>query len=520
MTKLRSAILSLWLLNHIVLGSCAIDDSPTSRQLDDENSASSRRMSSLGSKMTTPMDPLIRRLNYPENQPHICLAFLSCCGRTDLLNATIAGAIRHMEEDEPYFLRFEIAWVDNGSGKEATSSISNSYQIENALILPSNSGLAYGMNLLINNLCKAPYILLLEEDWLYLDEVVAKQTEERKRSVATSIALLESMEKNEISAFDGRRVSGVFLREETYTSFLQWPHENLWETAHSINIEHELKRMGAEEPSCDKGSSAESNMVADIDYRIYCSDPSLQKSHIWGSYTNGAGLYKRSSLKHIGRMYGEPGDAFHDRYTEGNYAYRAGLKFCHASIRLTKDVSCDSISNVDCTGAFHHIGGGRGTRPMTAHGSVCEDFGWNFYRTPMYSRYHKFVEASTGTAVQMCSREELKQLQDRKFRDKDSESYRRQVKESNAEVFQREQKQRDNMRREARLVLQYVDAGRSDALRTQVSWMAGKSEESIRIMATRMIKLADSPHPLTGFWDSHGRIVSNQDTEQHERTKR
>lgn len=117
-------------------------------------------------------------------------------------------------------------------------------------------------------------------------------------------------------------------------------------------------------------------------------------------------------------MYGEPGDAFHDRYTEGNYAYRAGMKFCHASIRLTKDVTCTSISNVDCTGAFHHIGGGRGTRPMTAQGSVCEDFGWNFYRTPMYNRYHKFVEASTGKPVKKCSREELKELQDRNFRDK------------------------------------------------------------------------------------------------------
>ena len=156
--------------------------------------------------MTTPTDPLIRRSVYPETKPHVCLAFLSCCGRTDLLNLTIAGAIRHMEQDEPDFLRYEIAWVDNGSGEVATSVISNSYQIENALVLPSNSGLAYGMNLLIRNLCSAPYVLLLEEDWLYLDEVVAKQTEERKRSIATSISLVETMEKKGILAFDGREV--------------------------------------------------------------------------------------------------------------------------------------------------------------------------------------------------------------------------------------------------------------------------------------------------------------------------
>lgn len=81
------------------------------------------------------------------------------------------------------------------------------------------------------------------------------------------------------------------------------------------------------------------------------------------------------------RMYGEPGDAFHDRYTEGNFAYRAGLQYCHCAIRLTKDKSCSSIAEPDCAGAFHHIGGGRGTRPMNARGSACEDFGWNFFGT-------------------------------------------------------------------------------------------------------------------------------------------
>jgi hypothetical protein len=80
-------------------------------------------------------------------------------------------------------------------------------------------------------------------------------------------------------------------------------------------------------------------------------------------------------------MYGEPGDAFHDRYTEGNFAYRAGLRYCHSAVRLTKDESCGSIFESDCTGAFHHIGGGRGTRPMNARGSACEDFGWNFLGT-------------------------------------------------------------------------------------------------------------------------------------------
>ena len=48
--------------------------------------------------------------------------------------------------------------------------------------------------------------------------------------------------------------------------------------------------------------------------------------YLWGSYTNGAGLYSRSALKEVGRMFGEPGDGFHDAYVEANYAYRAALK--------------------------------------------------------------------------------------------------------------------------------------------------------------------------------------------------
>lgn len=138
---------------------------------DDKKSELSRQMTSLGSRSTSPSKPIISRSSFPAKNPHVCLAFLSCCGRTDLLNHTLAGTIRHMEEDEPSFLNYEIAWVDNGSGEEKTASIVNSFQIDHALILPKNSGLAYGMNLLINNLCTAPYILLLEEDWLYLDEV-------------------------------------------------------------------------------------------------------------------------------------------------------------------------------------------------------------------------------------------------------------------------------------------------------------------------------------------------------------
>jgi hypothetical protein len=385
--------------------------------LDNERSHRSRNMASLGSQMTQPVEPIIRRNSYPETKPNICLAFLSCCDRTDLLNHTLAGTIRHLEEDEPDFLTYEIAWVDNGSDPRKTADIANSYQIEHALRLPQNMGLAYGMNLLINNLCTAPYILLLEEDWLYLDDLVALQTPHRKRAIATSMALIENLQTNNLTAFDGRTVMGVFLRHETYDRFLPFPHADVWERRENVNLQKELitPLESKREEQCDEDDST-TTVIADIDYRIYCADSAMQRDFVWGSYTNGAGLYKREHLKKIGRMYGEPGDAFHDRFTEGNYAYRAGLTNCHAALRLTDDTTCTSIWNAECTGAFHHIGGGRGTRPMNAKGTKCADPAWNFFGTPLYAKWHKY-QAQIKEPTEPCSREELKELRDVKFRD-------------------------------------------------------------------------------------------------------
>jgi hypothetical protein len=322
-----------------------------------------------------------------------------------------------MEEDEPSFLRYEIAWVDNGSDPEKTAQIADSHQIEHALTLPENMGLAYGMNLLISNLCTAPYILLLEEDWLYLDELIAPQTPERKRAIATSVALIENLARNNLTAYDGRNVMGVFLRHESYETFLTFPHADVWETREQVDIPKELPSSKQPTEQCKDDASSEYSLIADVDYRIFCGDTGIQRETIWGSYTNGAGLYKRADLMAIGRMYGEPGDAFHDRYVEGNYAYRAALQNCHAALRLIDDRDCTKIHHPNCAGAFHHIGGGRGTRPMTAEGTTCDDTAWNFFGTPMYEKFHKSVELTTGKAVELCSKEQLQELRARKFRD-------------------------------------------------------------------------------------------------------
>ena len=208
-------------------------------------------------------------------------------------------------------------------------------------------------------------------------------------------------------------------------------------------------------------------------------------------------------------MYGEPNDPFHNRYTESNFAYRAGLKKCHSALRLTDDVTCDDIYDKSCAAAFHHIGGGRGTVPMNAKGSTCEDSTWNFLGTPMYHKYRRYHELITGTPVKVCSREELKELQDAKFHDTGSEEYRKRVMESNRKIFEQEQKQREDMRKQGNAVLKVLDTGRVQVLESMVPWLAGKSQEEIRFLADKLIRLADSPHPLSGFWNSHGRIVED-----------
>jgi GT2 family glycosyltransferase len=440
-------------------------------------------MAAHGARMTLPEKPQMERASYPETDPQVCLAFLSCCGRTDLLNHTLAAAIRHMEEDEVN-LRYEIAWVDNGSGQERTSAIEGSYQIEHALVLPQNAGLAYGMNLLMFNVCRAPYILLLEEDWLYLDHLVATQTRNRKRAISTAIALLEQVT---LTSFDERQVMGVFLRPETYGSFLQPPFAHEWARA-TVKLDSSIAECSAN----DDDTCPDPSTLTVVDYQIYCADTSFASRYIWGSYTNGAGLYSRAALRDIGRMYGEPGDVFHDRYVEVNYAYRAGLHYCHAAIQLGE---CRDIANPQCTAAFYHIGGGRGTRPRTTEGSKCIDSSWTFYGTPFYEEYL----AKRGAPI--CNKEDLEEMRHLRAKDADSAEYREEVRQQNLKVFEMEEEKRNQMREQAHI----LRSTEKELLRKTVDWLADNTDEEITAIADKMEAFANSAHPLNGFWDSHGR---------------
>jgi hypothetical protein len=88
----------------------------------------------------------------------------------------------------------------------------------------------------------------------------------------------------------------------------------------------------------------------------------------------------------------------------------------------------------------------------------------------------------------------------------DAKEYRMAVKEESDRIFQQEKAERARLKMQADLVESLLDKDPSK-LRTQVHWIADKSNEEIREMAQRLRDLADSPHPLAGFFDSHGRPV-------------
>ena len=142
---------------------------------------------------------------------------------------------------------------------------------------------------------------------------------------------------------------------------------------------------------------------------------------------------------------------------------------------------------------------------MNAKGTTCESVAWNFYGTPLYEKYFKMSE-QIGNPLPRCSGKELQELRELKFRDLDAQDYREEVKRTNALVFERERREREKMKQQADEILKYL-ASDPEGLRKTVKWMENMSDEEIIQTAHRMKRLADSPHPLEGFHDMHGRIL-------------
>jgi len=430
-----------------------------------------------------------KREQFPEETPLVCLAFLSCCGRTNLLNHTLSGIIRHMEEDEPSGLRYEIAWVDNGSGEHLTNDIVGTYEIEHALPLPKNMGLAFGMNALISNLCTAPYILLLEEDWLYLDEVVAKQTQERKSAIARSLALLMTHP----TALSGtKKIIGVQLRDTPNTIDGTWKKVDL-----QLPVDSHV----------DEDGDAPRET---IEYGVSCMQ--LEKEgNVWGSFTNGASLYSRRALIGVGRMFGEPSDYFHDSYVESNYAFRVGIKqYCTAAISMEEKCTRNLLKPGDCnpsirTSAFQHIGGGRGTRPRKRNEQkYCGDESWMFYGTEYYEQYKELLDAAKTTEPGTQCSATLPSIEEQLEYNKEFMEINAQL---NAKHAEKEEEMRKGILKEVAIMRKY----KLSELRSFIPTFKDYTDEQISNHIDKLEKSALSPHQLPGYWDKLGNMIKHKE---------
>lgn len=393
---------------------------------------------------------LYSRSHYPETNPLVCLAFVSH-KRIDLLTRSINAAIKHMEKDEPSYMTYEIAWFDNGSGDDAQTFHNENNIIEHVLLSDVNKGLPHAINMLTRKLCTAPYILYLEEDWEFggdssyfpggrnygfateykpspgAPSYVLPVTKKRNHIISTSISLLKLDEISINGLNDKKHLLGIFLRsDETLEAKIKFPYKSNWNKIKSLQTSF-------------KDSNNESFIIDNIEYRTYCMDS--KSSIIWGAYSNGATIYNRQNLINIGPMYGDPKDivgdindrihwdshmkilnsSFPSHQAEANYAFRAGLKYCSASLKLDSNNKCkdSNINNIQiqygkessiCTSAFIHIGVDRGyglEKKSAAKLNDDNDKIWMLLGTPFYD----LVIAFNQVSIQLGRDEVMKWLQ-------------------------------------------------------------------------------------------------------------
>lgn len=100
-----------------------------------------------------------------------------------------------------------------------------------------------------------------------------------------------------------------------------------------------------------------------------------------------------------------------------------------------------------------------------------------------------------------CSKEDLEALRQLKAREADAADYRKQVQEQNQRISEMEKAKREQMRQGA----QVIRTANNDILRQQVNYLTSLTDEEIAAYADKLERLADSPHPVQGLYDSHGR---------------
>lgn len=355
-----------------------------------------------------PAGLIYERRVFPEDAPLVCATFISH-HRFDLLERTMAAAMRHFDEDEPSWLTYEIAWFDNGSG-EAAAAFAARAQVERARLSEHNLGLPAAINWLYRTGCRAPYLLTLEEDWEYGGDSAAGpdwapspgapavrllETSARRTAVAAAAALLaaEAADPRGLAEVGEHRrpILGVTLRAETLDMVIREPRRSAWRALTLL--------------APPAAGAAAAYWVKSVEFRTYCLD--WNSGQLFAAYTNGAALYNRSRLLSLGPMYGDSGGvpnadgsrifldatvslgghAFPSHFGETNFALRAGMQFCSSTLRL--EPGCEGTPNNvggTCSAAFVHTGHGRGyglEKVKAARTPEESDSVWALVGTPM-----------------------------------------------------------------------------------------------------------------------------------------
>lgn len=353
---------------------------------------------------------IYERRVFPQTAPLVCATYISH-HRFDLLERAMRANFRHFDEDEPAWLTYEVAWFDNGSGEPARE-FAKRVQVEHVQLSEHNLGLPAAINALVRRLCTAPYLMTLEEDWEFGGDVGAPpdwqpspgapatklmDTPARRVAVASAAGLLAADAQAPAGLADpgtGRTmpILGVTLRSESLDAFIRAPRRSEWRT-----------RAVLAPPIAGAGADA---WYRTVEYRTYCLD--WRSNQVFAAYTNGAALYNRSRLLGLGPMYGDPDGVpnppgervFHDaharvgragfpsHYGETNYAVRAGMRYCSATLRL--EPGCEGTPDTvggTCSAAFVHTGAGRGyglEKKKAAKTPEDADQVWMYYGTPVY----------------------------------------------------------------------------------------------------------------------------------------
>ena len=255
----------------------------------------------------------LRRPSFPNTEPDIC-AVLITQNRLELARRTLAAFLQHAERDH---VSFELVWIDNGSDNTRRQvdsfAADTSHLIDFPLRLPHNRGLPFALNAAIAGLCRARFMLSLEEDW--------EVREDAPPGVLSRAMRLLQRDQTVLS---------VFLRDERDES-----------AGHIID---------------DRWTELETG----IRYRRHdssCSEEDEQTAHkcgrIWGAWSNGGSLVDRRKLARVG-LQAEREDGY---FCEANYARRAleaGFRGAHMHVHADEP-NCTSTK---CNAIFTHLGEG------------------------------------------------------------------------------------------------------------------------------------------------------------------